>query len=73
MSRPHSDNAACWCAPRLYVPCPECAPREYRGAASATLFKMPTAPSCWACTNGLRAITPDEAAVTTECVVAVHF
>ena len=73
MSRQHTDGAACWCAPRLYVPCPQCEPDDYVGAASATLFAMPKAASCWACTNGLRAITREEAALSTECVIAVHW
>ena len=74
MNRPHAmDSAACWCQPNLYVPCTECEPVRYAGAASASLTKLPDDPGCWACTKGLRKITATEAAATTLCVVVVHW
>lgn len=74
MSRSHAmDSAACWCNPELFVPCTECTPEQYTGAQMAGLTKMPTDEGCWACVHGLRRITRDEAAKTTQCVVAVHW
>ena len=73
MNRRHAmDSAACWCEPALFIPCPECEPQSYRGAAQASLLAMPMEKGCWACANGLRAVTRAEASANDACVVLVH-